>query len=434
MLTKNIFILSIVLLLTASAQTGPGDFEPDVISYHLTIEPDIDKKYISGTVVIKFQIENEANAVAFKSGNLEIDNVTGDNVAGFENRDGSLIIKLSEREQKENKLTIDYHGNPTNGLLFDPERGQISTVYSTSQWMVCNDSPGDKALFHLDISIPADKDCIASGELVSRVRRNDKIQYSYQQTHESPAYTYGFAIGNFNHAEEKSGEVLLKYYSQDYSPGQLMTIFRETPAMISFFEEKSGVKYDCPSYSQILIGDHYQEMSGYSTLKVTYGKMVLKDSTQTNLISHELAHQWWGNRVTCKNWNHFWLNEAMATYLSAAYNEYRFGKEKYQSDIASYHQVYEAIKNRGNDKPLVFTDWSNPSSDDRNLVYFKGAYVLHLLKEKLGDELFWDAIEFYTVKHFGESVETADFQNALEESSGVQLDDFFNAWVYKRER
>ena len=421
-------------MLTSSAQASPNGFELDVISYHLTIEPSIDKKHISGTVVIKFQIENDANSVAFKSGNLRIDKVTGANVVGFENRDGNLIINLSYREKKENELTIDYHGNPTNGLLFDLDRGQAFTVYSTSQWMICNDSPGDKALFYLNISIPADKDCIASGELMNQARKNDIIQYSYQQNYESPSYTYGFAIGNFNQVEEKSGDVLLRYYSQDYDSVQLMTIFKETPTMISFFEEKSGVKYDQSMYSQILIGDHYQEMSGYSTLKNTYGKLVLKDSTETNLISHELAHQWWGNRVTCKNWNHFWLNEAMATYLSAAYNEYRFGKKKYQSDIGSYYEVYEAIKNRGNDKPLVFANWSNPSSDDRNLVYFKGAYVLHLLREKMGDEIFWDALKFYTSKYFGESVETADFQKAFEESSGVQLDDFFNEWIYKKER
>ncbi len=425
------FFFSIIVLLISSALVKGNDYELDVISYQLTIEPNIDERYIKGTVVIKFKIENNANAVSFKSGNLKVDKVTGDNVLGFENRNGNLIINLSERGKKENELTIDYHGNPTYGLLFDLDLGQAFTVYSTNQWMICNVSPGDKALFHLNISIPANKACIASGELISQVRKNDKIQYSYQQHYESPAYTYGFAIGNFNQAEEKSGDVRLKYYSQDYNASQLKTIFKETPAMISFFEEKSGVKYDQSMYSQILIGNHYQEMSGYATLKDTYGTLVLKDSTETNLISHELAHQWWGNRVTCKNWNHFWLNEAMATYLSAAYNEYRFGDKKYQSDIASYYKVYEAIKNRGNDKPLVFPNWSNPSRDDRNLVYFKGAYVLHLLREKIGDELFWEALKFYTSKHFGDSVDTADFQKAIEESSGVQLDDFFNEWIYK---
>ncbi|WP_298517810.1 M1 family metallopeptidase [uncultured Kordia sp.] len=431
MYSKHIFIFSIIVWLALFAQVGSKNFELDVISYHLTIEPDIGKKYIRGTVVIKFQIETNANTVVFKSGNLSIDKVTGDNVISFKNRNGNVTIKLSDREKKENELTIDYHGNPTTGLLFDSDSEQAFTVYSTSQWMICNDAPGDKALFHLNITVPADQDCIASGELVNRSRKKSKIQYSYQQQYESPTYTYGFAIGNFNLVEEKSGDVLLRYYSREYTNNQLKTIFQETPKIISFFEEKSGVKYYQSTYSQILIGAHYQEMSGYSTLKDSYGKLVLKDSTESNLISHELAHQWWGNRVTCKNWNHFWLNEAMATYMSAAYNQHRFGEKKYQSDIDSYYNVYKAIKKRGNDKPLVFANWSNPTSDDRNLVYFKGAYVLHLLREKLGDEVFWKAIKLYTTKYFGKSVETIDFQNAFEESSGVELDDFFNAWVYK---
>ena len=169
-------------------------------------------------------------------------------------------------------------------------------------------------------------------------------------------------------------------------------------------------------------------------MKDTYGELVLQDSTETNLISHELAHQWWGNQITCKNWNHFWLNEGMATFLSAAYNEYRFGKEVYLSNIESYYKVYERIKNRGNDRSLVFEDWDNPSKDDRNLVYFKGAYVIHLLKEKLGDEVFWKAIRFYSTTYWGKSVETGDFKKAFEESSGINLEDFFNEWVYNNER
>lgn len=431
---RTILLSTLILLLNSSAHASSINTDLDVISYHLTIEPNIETRSIKGKVVIRFQIDKSAHLVALNSGNLTIDQVTGKNVLGFKNNGGNLSIEMSERDGRENEITIYYHGSPNNGLFFDSDHGQAYTIYSTDQWMVCNNSPGDKAVFHLNISVPASKDCIASGELVSQLRKKDKILNSYRQNYESPAYTYGFAIGKFNQAEEKMREILFKYYSQDYTSQQLLSIFKETPNMISFFEEISGVKYYQSRYSQILIGEHYQEMSGYSTLKDTYGKLVLQDSTETNLISHELAHQWWGNRVTCKNWNHFWLNEAMATYLSAAYNEYRFGQEKYLSDIDSYHRVYKAVKNRGNDKPLVFSNWTNPSTDDRNIVYFKGAYVLHLLRKEIGDEVFWKAIKFYTTKYFGKSVVTSDFQDAIEESSGVELDDFFNEWIYQNKR
>ena len=421
---------AVLILLMMAAKVSSKDVQLDVTSYHLTIEPIIDTGFISGSVIINFQINRNKDSVVFSAGHLEINKVTGDNVVDFKKVNSDLIIYLSKRDRKKNEIVITYHGYPKTGLIFDSEKNQAYTIYSTSQWMISNDSPGDKALFNLNILIPNDKTCIASGELLRKVKKKGKTNYSYRQNYESPTYTYGFAIGNYNKAEEKFGEVLLKYYSQDYSSDQLMIVFKETPNMISFFEEKSGVKYSQSTYSQLLTGNHYQEMSGYSILKDTYGKLVLQDSTETNLISHELAHQWWGNRVTCKSWNHFWLNEGMATFMSAAYNEYRFGKKVYLSNIKSYYKVYEAIKKQGNDKPLVFEDWTKPTRNDQNLVYFKGAYVLHLLRERLGDEEFWKAILFYSTKYYGKSVETVDFQRSVEESSGVILTDFFNEWVY----
>ena len=273
-------------------------------------------------------------------------------------------------------------------------------------------------------------DCVASGQLIGREEQADKFLFKWKQDFESPTYTFGFAIGQFQQFEIKGRDITIHNYAQNYSPGQLAQVFSETASMISFFEEKSGIKYGQTSYSQVLIGDHYQEMSGFSVLKETYGNMVLNDSTETNLISHELAHQWWGNRITCRNWNHFWLNEAMATFMSAAYNEFRFGKEKYHSDINSYLKVYQDLKRRGMDKPLVFEDWSNPTKDDRSIVYFKGAYVLHLLRQEIGEELFWDAIRHYSKKYFDQLVTTEDFQQAIEEAAQRDLDQFFDHWVY----
>jgi aminopeptidase N len=272
---------------------------------------------------------------------------------------------------------------------------------------------------------------IASGVLIDTLKRDDNMTlYSWSQDYATPAYTYGFTIGAFNKFHDNQNDILLKYYAHNHTPEEMEKIFQYTGDMMSFFEKKSGVPFPQSSYSQILIGNHYQEMSGFAILKNAYGELVLKDSTETNLISHELAHQWWGNRITCKNWNHFWLNEGFATFMSAAYNEHRFGKKKYQEDINAYFSVYHKIKSNGGDKPLVFSDWLNPTKDDRNLVYFKGAYVLHLLRQELGEELFWKGILFYTQKYYGQSVTTKDFQSALEQSSNRELQDFFNTWIY----
>lgn len=381
--------IKIVLILIIFTVTNHGiASQLDVLSYNVTITPDIQKKQIEGSVTIKYELPLNENSFVLNSGNLEINTVTGTSIKSFTKLDNKLKVELYRVREKFNHVTIEYRGIPAKGLLFDQEKNQAYTVYFTEYWMVSNFTINDKATITLNIFVDKGLNCIANGELLKVEKKDDKMLYHWRQSFKSSAYTFGFVIGKFRILENSNSAVKIVSYAQDYSPEKLEKIFGETQNMISFFEEKSGVKYRSPIYHQILIGNHYQEMSGFSVLRESYGRMVLKDSTETNLISHELAHQWWGNRITCQNLHHFWLNEAMATYMSAAYNEQRFGAAKYQADIDSYYQVYKAIKRRNNDKPLVFSDWSNPTKDDRNIVYFKGAYVLHLLRQEVGDEVF----------------------------------------------
>lgn len=201
--------------------------------------------------------------------------------------------------------------------------------------------------------------------------------------------------------------------------------------MLNFFGEKSGVPYYEGSYSQI-VGQGWasQEMGGFAVIRNSYGKQVLDDETQINLSAHELAHQWWGNQVTCQDWNHFWLNEGLAVYMSSAFKEHRFGREVYLEDIKAYFDAYKKVQDEGLDKSLVFENWDHPTAEDRAIVYYKGAYVIHLLREQIGDELFWKGIKKYTQLNFGKSVTTKNFQNAMEESSNTTLDSFFEKWVY----
>jgi aminopeptidase N len=148
------------------------------------------------------------------------------------------------------------------------------------------------------------------------------------------------------------------------------------------------------------------------------------------LAAHELAHQWWGNQVTCRDWTHFWLNEGFATFMAAAYNERRFGRAAYLREIDARRARYEQVRDAGHDRSLVFPNWDRPTADDRTLVYQKGAVVLHELRATLGDRRFWEGIRRYTRTNFGKSVTAADFQQAMERSSGEALSDFFAKWVY----
>lgn len=210
---------------------------------------------------------------------------------------------------------------------------------------------------------------------------------------------------------------------------ELKKLYLETPKMISFFEEKTGIAYPQKTYTQVLMGNYYQEMSGFAVFNEKYAESVFNDSSEIHLTGHELAHQWWGNMITCKNLKHFWLNEAFAVYMASAFHEVHFGPKKYEADIAIYKSIYDGLVNRGLDRSLIFEKWK-ATRDNRGIAYYKGAYVLHLLRQELGEEAFWKGVKEYSQKYYGKFVETKDFQESMEQASGRDLDEFFNEWVY----
>jgi len=426
----SIFFINCLFFDNLKTQSFPP-IRPDVLAYQVSLQPNFREQTIEGKEFIEFKLPTKTDQVIFDKGNLNILKLTGDSIKGFEQKGKEVIVSLIKNSQPIYTLQIEYRGKPKSGLIFMPEKEASYTVYFTSEWMVCNAIPDDKATLQMEVLTPNHLTTIASGVLVDTIHKtNNNTLYTWRQTYETPVYTYGFTVGEFNKFQEMHNDIQLNYYAPNYTHAEMQTIFNTTGDMLSFFEEKAGVPFPQKSYSQILMGNHYQEMSGFAMLKGTYGIMTLKDSMETNLMAHELAHQWWGNRVTCKNWQHFWLNEGFATFMSAVYNEHCFGQQKYQQDIDAYFKVYEKIKTKGKDKPLVFPNWSNPSQDDRNLVYFKGAYVLHLLRQEVGEDLFWKGIRYYTQKHFGQSVVTTDFQFAMEVATNRNLTAFFETWVY----
>ncbi|MEM7659878.1 MAG: M1 family aminopeptidase [Bacteroidota bacterium] len=404
--------------------------EVDVLQYQVFLEPNFADQSISGHVRITYQIALEAESVSFDSGDLLVTKAKGDHIMGFRQEGKQTIISLSPDAPPLQEIELWYQGKPKRGLVF-PKEQQLYSLYFTSDWMVCNFSPVDRAKLELTLLLPEGLTCVASGELQESATQEDHIRYVWRQDYETPAYTYGFAIGAFESWEIMQDRTKMVFYTDHYCPEDIETIFQTSGEMLDFFEEISGIPYPQSSYSQVLIGDHYQEMSGFAVLKHSYGYHLLLDSTETHLLSHELAHQWWGNRITCRNWQHFWLNEGFATFMSAAFNERHFGAAQYQKDIAAYRGVYEAIQAKGADKPLVFPNWNNPSRDDRNLVYFKGAYVLHLLRKEMGEEAFWQGIKEYSQTYLGQSVTTADFQKAMEQAADRSLVPFFERWVYE---
>ncbi len=402
----------------------------DVLHYAVTLEPDISAKSVKGSVVIR--VSTTSTAVEFDCGGLTIDAVSeGGAARQFSVSNHKLQVSLPPGKRIR-EILIDFHGTPKYGIRFFPDRQQVYTIFSTSQWMVCVDDPADKATLTFKLILPEQLKAVANGELVSqRELPNNKRLFEWRQSSPVPTYVIGFAVGPFHVAKEKRRNVELQYFATNYTAIELRRIFRDTPDMLNFFEDRAGVKYADKTYTQVLAaGGVEQEMSSFTALKEAYGKQVLENEQEQWLAAHEFAHQWWGNMVTCRDWNHFWLNEGVATFMAAAYLEHRFGRASYLREIDSYRANYEKVRDAGKDKSLVFPDWNRPTREDRTLVYDKGAYVLHLLREEMGERAFWNGIKIFTRRHFGKSVVTSDFVTAMEEANGKSLKPFFAKWIY----
>jgi aminopeptidase N len=427
---KRILCLVVVLCVSSVAH-GFTRTNTDVLDYSATLEPDIANKTVRGSVSIR--VLTDSREVVFDCGDLTIDSVL-ENGKPMQFSVNDHKVRVSVRGFKTNKerqIEIKYHGAPRRGIRFFPDRQQVYTVFSTSQWMVCIDDPSDKASFNLQLILPANLTAIANGELISQHDlSNAKRRFEWRQRTPVPTYVFGFAIGPFKVVKEKYRNVELQYFVTNYSEPEVRRIFRATPDMLDFFETHAGVKYAGKTYTQVLAaGGVEQEMSSFTALKESYGKELLDNEQDLWLAAHEFAHQWWGNMVTCRDWNHFWLNEGVATFMAAAYLEHRFGRTAYLHEIETYRANYEKVRAAGKDKSLIFPDWLHPTAEDRTLVYDKGAYVLHLLREEMGERAFWRGIQIFTRRHFGKSVVTSDFMAAMEEANGKSLREFFAKWV-----
>jgi aminopeptidase N len=426
-------LLLFVSLLPACVQASGGTI--DVLDYRAEIAPDIATESVRGEVQIRFRSRTPAlRSVRFDRGELTIDSVfDGDNALAFDTSTGVIEATLIRplRMGETRTLRIRYRGSPRHGLQFDRVRNEAYTIFSTSQWLICIDAPSERAMLDLTLLVPHDSTVVANGRRISRrARTNGLIAHRWRLSRPTASFLYGFAIGPYREARNADGMPRLRQLSVDRSSEELERIFRDTRDILRFFEARSGVRYPGKDYTQVLVADTIgQELAGLAFLPERYGTEVLDDPDAIGLIAHEAAHQWWGDLVTCSDWGHFWLNEGFATFMTAAYLEHRRGRATYDQLVAGWRERVERLRGDGTDHALVYAEWKRPSRDDRAVVYQKGALVLHLLREELGDASFWKGIRDYTRTHAGKSVVSSDLQRAMERSSGRDLDAFFDEWV-----
>jgi len=216
--------------------------------------------------------------------------------------------------------------------------------------------------------------------------------------------------------------------------------YGRTLEMIKVFEERTGEAYPWGErYAQLVahnFGAGGMENTGATTMFDTaiLDKTALLDGDMDGLISHELGHQWFGDLITCNSWEHIWLNEGWATYMTDLWFEHRDGREAY--DAAQWGH----LKSIGNDKAdapfqpgMASKAYDNPWETFRRAAnpYAKGAAILAMLRAQLGDDVFFKGVAAYVDRFKDKTVRTADFRRVMEDSSGLSLQRFFDQWTVR---
>jgi aminopeptidase N len=303
------------------------------------------------------------------------------------------------------------------------------------EWAVTWDYPNDFATSETVTVVPTDWSVIGNGVLVSDVPDKDGKTHTVTWRMTQPHATYLISLvgGPFDMATDKWQDVPLLYVVPRGKKALISESFSDTGDMLTFFSTVTGVKYPWPKYSQNAMYDFGGGMENVSS--TTLGERSLTDRragyrNMAGLNSHELAHQWFGDLVTCKTWGDSWLNESFATFFQSLYFEHSRGKNAYDQEVAGNIAAYlnEARRYK---RPISTNFYTEPDNMFDAHAYPKGGVVLHTLRRKLGDKAFFAGIKRYLTENRHRPVETQDLVKAMTAASGTNVQPFFDQWVYK---
>jgi len=414
----------------------------DFIHYHAELEPNFKQKSLAGTVKVNFiprikKLKNLTFSAKYKQ--IKSVHIDGKN-AQYSLSDEQLIINFQKElhANRQYSLKIEYSATPKRGMKFYNDH--IFTVYHTKNWLVSHSDISDKATFDLVLTHDLNMTSVGNGRLVSRKEiTNNKVISHWQQNTPMPLYTFGFAIGKLETLKIKanSATIMVLYRDEPSSgltPKLLKEAFSDVADILSFYEDKAGFSLNQNNYSYVVVDGYMaQEASGFSLVGEKFVHTVLDDKNENWFIAHELAHEWWGNSVTCANFSHFWLNEGLVQFLVAAYKQHLFGEQAYKNEInVAVTRIARAVK-ENRVAPVAFHNEIKEQEINRTMAYSKGALVFYMLREKLGDEQFWKALKQYSQTYKNKSVTTQNLKFIFEQVSDTDLTLFFDTWVYGQE-
>jgi aminopeptidase N len=388
---------------------------------------------------------DDADSVELDAAELNVKSVSLSAKLGFRTIGDKLAIKLGRTYKAGSsiKLDISYSSRPRKGFYFiSPDKhypGKQVEAWTQGEsteskyWFPCIDHPQVKFTSAISVAAPAGMVAISNGRLVKADKRGKNQVYHWSSSNPHPAYLTSVVIGSYFQTSDR--EILQYYVPHDRKQDAART-FENTPEMLKFFEDYLGTKYPFEKYSQVAVQDFvYGGMENSScttlTLDTLHDKKAHLDFTSDYLVSHELAHQWFGDLVTCRDWQHVWLNEGFATYCEALYWEKSRGVDEFQYYVMLTADDYLEEAGTRYTRPIVTKVYKHPDDLFDRHTYEKGGCVLHMLRHHVGDRHFRSSLKTYLQRYANSTAETDDLRKVFELETGKSLQQFFDQWVYR---
>lgn len=347
--------------------------------------------------------------------------------------------------------------DPEEGLIWSPESaampGRAAQLHTQGQaessryWFPCFDFPNERHTSEVVVTVPRGYEALSNGRLVSRVVNEGRETFAWKQSREHVAYLMTLVVGKFDVVDvaPAGSRVPMPVYVPPGSGPYVQATFGRTSKMVALYERLFDEPYPWDKYAQAVVWNFAwggMENTSATTLVETtlLDRASLLDGDEDRLIAHELAHQWFGDLVTCKSWEHIWINEGLATYCELLWEQYRDSPEgalRANDDaylwwaMQDFAQLIEADTGEDRFEPaMVCKCYAHPTDvfDKNANPYPKGSAVLHMLRERLGDDCFFRALALHLDRHGGKSAETYDLRRAFEDASGLSLQRFFDQW------
>jgi aminopeptidase N len=363
----------------------------------------------------------------------------------FEHADGKLSIEFKRKYSYGENLsfTVSYQGqDPEDGLRFFDETDEHpkmaasdSWPYGVRHWFPCYDYPHDKVTHEIIATVASGNKVAANGRLIAVTENKNDGTVTYHWLQDLPHSTYliFMAAAPYVVVEDHYKDLPLHYWVYPQHESYVDVTYGQTPEMVAFFNDIFDYPYPWCKYDQVSVplgGGAESTTATAMTHTIMHGHRVEQDYTSIGIVSHELAHQWWGDLITLRSWAHAWMNEGFGTYCDYLYYRHAKGEKEGAVNLLGKKNSYLREARNRYLRPVVCHHYERPEDLFDAHSYPKAAVVLHMLRDILGDPAFFRTLSTFLHNYEFEAVDTYDFMKTVKDVTGRNLDWFFEQWIF----